>query len=237
MKTGISFLGYKIYRLLLLTISQKSITEWPIKQTNKWTRKQDIEQVTDTVVKAREKNEAKTKSPQQQKTPEKAKRFSHRDNLQLPIQENPVVWFCNFWFHLNVKSSTFISQLLCDLNSQLDFKIHSTDYKQKEFDVRIIQVVLHSDSVVSCAHFPTFHAAIEDSHLDTEGWGSEQYCPNPISTRGMETVISWKDSTSVSHMSCLLEQCFCSFIVTKSLLFQSMTFTIISLQSMTISGQ
>lgn len=103
MKTGISFLGYKIYRLLLLTISQKSITEWPIKQTNKWTRKQDIEQVTDTVVKAREKNEAKNKSPQQQKTPEKAKRFSHRDNLQLPIQENPVVWFCNFWFHPNVK--------------------------------------------------------------------------------------------------------------------------------------
>lgn len=61
------------------------------KQTGKWTSKQDIEQVIDILVKAREKKEPKPKLPQQQKIPEKAKRFSHRDNTQLPVQENPAL--------------------------------------------------------------------------------------------------------------------------------------------------
>lgn len=237
MKTDISLLGYKIYRLLLLTIPQKSMTEWPIKQTSKWTSKQDIEQVTDILVKAREKKEPKSKLQQQQRNSEKAKRFFHRDNLQLPVLENPVVWFHNFLFHLNVKTEKvyFLALMWAKLSTGLQNSRYRPQTK------RILCVsnsgsppLWFSGILWVLSHFSLGCWRV---HLDTEWWASEQYSSNPISVWDIETMISWKDSTSVSHVSHPAEQCFCWFIATKSLLFQSMTFTIISLQSMTISGQ
>lgn len=52
-----------------------------------------------------------------------------------------------------------------------------------------------------------------------ECWGSKQYTPGPVAKQGMETVISWKDSISFTHVSHLVEQFFHWFSATKPLLF------------------
>lgn len=149
------------------------------------------------LVKAREKKRTTTNL-------EKAKRLSLRDKLWLPIQENPVVRFCSFRFHLNVeKEWAYFSALMwANLYTGLQNSQHRATNKKDCMSAELVRVVLPSDFVSGVLHV---FSRICLSHcrvcLRAECRGSKQYPPEPISKWGMEIVISQKDGISVTRVT------------------------------------
>lgn len=79
--------------------------------------------------------------------PEKAKRFFLKNNLHALIEENHVVWFCSFRFHLNVKKEQVYFSALTWAKPQIDSRTHNTELQTRiVMSAGVVQVVLHSHS-------------------------------------------------------------------------------------------